>query len=1059
MCSFLDTVETGLYVHPFSHGTVFFYTQAGKPSSLSDSLMRPNFLFFFSGEPVLTPKELKRLKETLKLYSASRPEAALLFAKQTFPPENWIRVLLDCTAAVGVYTLHGSTPFAIGGYQFELHNKSRLCAAADASGGEFLLFGVRCGADRSDEEDSGGYAAEFLYSGGYAGRMKECRLLMDGGLTGCFSFTLPGELSLYSLCAGLCYTMQREAPLRRKTTDTFFNAAIEPEHPISSMEASLDVQRPFDSGRSFLLLPSDTWQTGFPILLSDRNLVLESKAQAVKLVFARRRTETTRFAEQPYLTYDGSFTIKSPAGRLFTGLSGQEYVEFESGTGFYFKSGFQAYFPLNNQEPDDAEIADCAKTVGSARSAGDTAYAALEKGTYYSQSQDCSFYELGSENGILNYAEIPFQSLGREDFFPLLPLGMRQRLLSRSPFSASEQDTERILKALEERRLSVLRNELLGERKPLSAGAAKGSRILSTKGLYLTTEKGSGIFDTLEFHEKFRFGGVKEKLMRAFLAVHSFMVIADAAEFTKYASVLPESPPLNIGGWTFNLNPDSWNSNGTFLLLKYTVHKSIRGLAGTPAEWAYPSCKNSLREKASTALSAMLSNFLTLEDNPAYDSLRIILDDPLWCGVIAFNVPVEPGSLPDNIRFLMKTRDGLPITAHHLIFDSRSVREDNSISPGQADGVIRYEDPEHPILSETCDFYYKLDRLQVIIRQSQVTDFSCVLSLTLQYFLGYPLYTDENSLGNYMIISGRAVERKDAPGISDYLFELSESADYFAAGALFSNLIIDQISLTASAREARVSFFLSGRLKFIELNTDILSYGNTRQSEESADCREDGPAEESSLLFSDLLLQEDKGVLLVHTGTMKYRSGQSIPRKGSLAEQFPVRLDSFIKQPEEKKPEEMGYTGIQTDGIQQTELSGAWAAACWSIDLGGLGALSEAAGLEFRLITAWSAGAVKKEEDGTVSTGTPGLYIGARLGNFDGVNGRLPLEGMMSLSFSSVELKYSRIGEFYLYLRDFSLRFLKYSFPGSHNDIYIFSGPDSKEKLGWYAACESEKEG
>ena len=177
------------------------------------------------------------------------------------------------------------------------------------------------------------------------------------------------------------------------------------------------------------------------------------------------------------------------------------------------------------------------------------------------------------------------------------------------------------------------------------------------------------------------------------------------------------------------------------MLLKYTSHKSIRALADAPAEWSYPPDTGDLRGKGAASLQAILKELDEVDkENAAFDDLRAILEDPLWCGTIAFSVPVEGNQLPDNLKFLLRLREGGKLLAHHMIFESRSLDEKGILSPGQISGIIAYEDPEHPILTEPWEFYYKLDQLQVVFRQSQVFDFSCRLSLTLQYFLGSPLF-------------------------------------------------------------------------------------------------------------------------------------------------------------------------------------------------------------------------------------------------------------------------------------------------------------------------------
>lgn len=1036
MCQWKETGEAYLYAHDSCGDKVFFHTRQGQPLSLTDGFHKTDFVLVFTGRPV-EKEAVKKLKEALDVHGAEQPGCFLVFIeKDILPRENWQQLPLKLGADGGVFSLGKSVTFSVGEYALELKKKSVLSVLAGQDGAEQLQ--ISAAAPGSGGAD---YGAEFLRDGGLACRMKRCLLLMEGKSAGCFSFTAAGTVTMESLRAGIWYGLQREAPVRGREIDAFFDQALEPDFPIKELEVRLDVLNPLDKERSFFWLPKGRWRTNFPIYLSPENLELETEEREAKLVFSRRRTEVKLPAYRYYLTFDGAFTIKSPAGSLCAGLSGQEYVDFEADSRLYFVSGKQAYFPLQEQ------------SFASGLPSGDTAYVALEKGVYYSQAQDCAFYAMSNEAGVLDYAEIPFQKIGKDDCFPLLPVGTS----GGQHGAAKKQQTYDAMKALDERRLAALRNRMLGAR-PLSLdGMGEAMKVLSTKGLYLTQTPGKDYFDTLEFCEKFRFAKVSGFLKQALMASHAFLVIDNAEEFSKYASVMPESPPLCIDGWTFSLDSAGWKDNQTFLLLKYTSHKSIRALADAPAEWSYPPDTGDLRGKGAASLQAILKALDEVDkENAAFDDLRAILEDPLWCGTIAFSVPVEGNQLPDNLKFLLRLREGGKLLAHHMIFESRSLDEKGILSPGQISGIIAYEDPKHPILTEPWEFYYKLDQLQVVFRQSQVLDFSCRLSLTLQYFLGSPLFAVGGSCGNYMIVTGRMAENQDAPGVSDYLFELAERIEYFTDNAFYSGLCVDKVTLTSSAAEERASFFLAGRLKFVLLDSDVLSYGDPKPDPKAMET--ESGKEDTGLVFSDLLLLEKKGSIAVHTGTMKYHYENSVPRAGSLAEQFPIHVTEFLTGSAGVMPESLGYAGIQADGIHQEALADTWSAVCWQIDLGDLGALSTASNLKLSLLTAWSVGEVDRQGDGGVTTGAASGYIGAKLGNFQGVSGMVPLEGILSLGFDSVELKRSAAGEFYLHFRDFSLKFLKYTFPSGNNDIYLFPGPDRDGKLGWYAAYEKEGE-
>lgn len=662
-----------------------------------------------------------------------------------------------------------------------------------------------------------------------------------------------------NLHAGICYSMQTEEAVHGKRIAAFFGTALEPDKELISLKGSLDVLRLCDTERSFIRLPEGTWRTSFPIYLSSENLLLQSEGESVKLVFARRRIQTGSEAFRYYLTFDGCFTIVSDDGSLFLGMNGQEYVNFKKGRRLYFISGQRGYFPLKETENTEKHFT------------GDTAYIAIEDGIYYSQAQESAFYEADGTGTVRNYAQIPFCNLDRETCFPILPLG-----------DFGRQEGEDLRDILDERFLAGRRNRLLSEEKAKRIAFTQERSVLSTKGLYGVIGSSDDFLERLEFSEKFRLGNVRGLLKQALFASYAFLVIDNAEEFSKYASVLPEETPLGIGGWTFHMEPEVWEKNGTFLILKYTSHKSVRELAKAPEEWSYPAAKDNLREHARCTLSAFLEGFTKETDNPAFANLLHILDDPSWCGAIACSVPVDGSGLPKHLRFLLRTGGDRTLTAHHLIFNKRLMDEEGRLSAGEISGVLYYEDPEHPILEKAYDFNYKLDMLRIVFEQSRITDFACRISLTLQYSLGMPLYVSNGLYGNYMIITGSMAENKDSDGVMDCFFSLESPVEYLVGNAPLSGILVEKVKLVSSYREESISFFLSGRLKFEKWDVDVLSFGDS----------DDG--EDYTLSFSDLLLLIEREKLIVHTGTMKFHNESSRPRRGSLAEQFPIVFQGFV---------------------------------------------------------------------------------------------------------------------------------------------------------------------
>lgn len=1007
MCQWRETEAAFLYAHDAQPERIFFYTRQKRPESLTEGFRKANFILVFTGWQVTGAAELVKLGKKLSAFEKRiMPEdgmikgAAVWVPEEDSPSENWRAALLKPSEEEGCFRLAGSVPFSMGMYLLELVRGAVISVEQSAEEGEKIRFSA----------SGKGYGAEFLCEGGVFSRMQDCWLLMEYESAGCFDFSCSESVTLSGLHAGLCYCVRREEPLHGNMVETFFDTALEPEKEIDSLSGRLDVLRLFDSDRSFFRLPEGEWETAFPVWLSPQNLLLRAERESVRLVFAKRRIQANASAYQSYLTFDGCFTIVGKGGSLLLGMNGQEYADFREGSRLYFRSGQKGYFSADETEDRKHAVT------------GDTAYVSLEEGTYYSQAAGCSFYTADGAGGIQDYAQIPFCVLDKERCFPLFPPGQ---------------------KILDQRWLAARRNELLTDRENKSRFLAENMSVLSEKGIYGVIDCGSDRFRRLEFCDRFRFGGVSGALKQAFLAPYAFLVIDDAGEFLKYASILPEDPPFGAGGWTFRFDPEEWEENGTFFVLKYTTHKSMRQLAHTTEEWSYPATGNGLRKKAQSTLMEFLNNLSRKKEDAEFAKLLEIADDPEWCGAIACSVPVDGSNLPDNLRFLIRIREGKKLTVHHLIFDKRTMDSDGNLSAGEVSGVLFYEDPEHPILAEGSSFYYKLDVLRVVFEQSRVKEFACRISLTIPSFLGMPLFVPDGRYGNYMILSGRMSEEKDAD-VSECFFELQESVTYYTSGAPLQGFRIEAVNLVSSAREEKNSFFLSGRLMFAEWKADLLSYGDSEHDEDN------------SLAFSDLLLSEERGNFSIHVGSMKFHHEISRPRPGSLAKQFPAAFQGFMTGTDQKELERLGYEGMQVDGIRQEELRGSYCAAIFRIDLGGLGALSSAGNLGILLCAAWSAGAVHREGGGGIAVDESPCYIGAKLGTAEGAGGLLPIQGIMGLYVDSVELKSSGEGMFYLYLRNVSLKILNHDFPPGNNNIYIFPSPQEDGEPGWYAAYEAE---
>ncbi len=1011
MCRFESTGISNLYCHESRKEHIFLYTREGCPSSLSQCFARGRFLLLFCGWPVKAgEEETKRRKlleaaEGLWAEIGDGTDGCLAFAKQeSYFFQNW-KVMEFRKKEDSIYALKKGTRFPLRGYLLSI--PPGTCALAEGKAGEERIVW---------EKGSRGYAMEFLTEGISSSRNTALSLLMEGDTAGCFSFGMELSEGFHQLGAGIRFSMERESPEHGNYVDTL---SCMPFYPLFSpllLEAVIDAADPDHSRRSRFLLPSGRYGSFFPSYCGE-NLILKAEPGELSLVFEKERIYRSNQWYVRYLSPEGKAQIEGDAAALLLGVSGLEYVKFEKGAYLYFQSGQEAYFPVSGED----EMLN-----------GTAPYLSVSSGVYYSQGEASSFFgEIGKGQAVLSYQEVPFKRVDAQTCFPALPVGIQE---------IPQKSVEKLI-AMDTVKLSHLRNRIIGGAAENETAIADAVTAITEKGILASFYPGAMSFLTVEIADKFRLSDVSGSIRQALLSPQAFLLISDSQDFLKYASVMTETEPMSADGWVFDLNPALWENNKTLILMKYTKHKSVRELSKAPDEWSYP-VKGEFVQKNQALLEKIIKDIdAKKEAADAFIPAGEVLDDKDWCGVIAFSVEVNGDALPDAIRFLAKAVNA-PLLAHHLIFDSRTAGRTGEILPSSLSGVIYYEDPFHPVMEDPGEFYYKLDLLLVSIRDSAVDDFQCSLSLSMQYFLNSPLYGLDSEPGNYMIIRGGMTKKKEDEGLNEYYFALSEPKIYRNDGSAIDTLCVEGVGVMASYKDDRIRFFLSGNMKFRRYESDLFSYGD----------------EQSGLYFKNLLLVCRGNTFHVDVSSMEFMTDRSRAREGSLGEQFPLSWKQFFVMEDKKGPEKLGYTAVHCDGIRQEGLGEVFACAKMEIDLGGLGSLSNAGDLKLSLLAAWTPYKSENQYDGRVETKEPGIYLGASLGAFSGVSSLIPLEGVMSMGFDSLELKKSaKTGEFYLYFRNFFVKLLRYQFPDGNNDIYVFGNAKNPKKLGWYGAYEAKE--
>jgi hypothetical protein len=180
--------------------------------------------------------------------------------------------------------------------------------------------------------------------------------------------------------------------------------------------------------------------------------------------------------------------------------------------------------------------------------------------------------------------------------------------------------------------------------------------------------------------------------------------------------------------------------------------------------------------------------------------------------------------------------------------------------------------------------------------------------------------------------------------------------------------------------------------------------------------------------------------------------GSTVPRPGSLAKRFPMRIERFVTSAQGKLPNELGYARVNTTiNAQPVQLP--WYGLEYTLSLGTLGDMAANAGISVQLLITWSPD--PQQLKAQVWLKFPGV---------SGVGGDLfNLQGVIKFGASSYQLRsYGSAADtgYMLMLNSMALRVLGISIPfGGGPNVYIFGPPPgvqppaqtSVDALGWFA--------
>ena len=797
--------------------------------------------------------------------------------------------------------------------------------------------------------------------------------------------------------------------------------------------------------------------------------------------------------EEAYFTPSGSAKIEG-GGFLMPGLTGTERIEM--GTELGFCPGGRAYF-------DDAEM----------QGKPDTAYLSFASSVYYCQPEHMNFYTQGNpekharqadglhmagnpqeyfekharqadglypagypqgnpemqgglctarsgsaEDGIYEYASLPGVPLGAAGL-PIFPFGgLREN--SREAVKLEEIYLSGMRKSMVEGQIAE--HALCGE-EITYAVTKSGMKAAynSEKLLWMQTaplqELTPGIAFT-SMHSRFWFALLSSKLFLALtdlegMASVPYSVTARRLQLAKEAGYRDgeKLAPLcgqtfftaeelkaaaagkqagwesslreacchfnqNLAGWEFRCSPDRWKEYKTLAVLKMVDDRSMDECMEEVWLWGWKPKK----EEEEKAKRYYVETAALLPD-PGLQKLTEILTEKEWKGTVFFRAGVDVSGMPKELAFLAKGIDTEKFLAAYVAFPAVGMSSDGQ-SPGSA--LIAYEDSQALHLEEYQEFGWKVRRLLLDIRENKIYRFQASVELLINALFGYQTVgrADEESCS--LVFNG-SYQENESNGY--YAFVLEKPVEYILENCGIKRIRMESASLETEGENGR--FVLGGSfLLAAEEHADLLSFEKLPFDGLAVEMKTAESGYDFRVDYESMVLRPQDGVL----------------REASFGALFPAKVSRLVMQ-ENRKATELGFETLKIKGYGDEEALGEnWTGFLWLIETGNLGGLAAAVNLTLELLTAFGP-------DPESPAGQPHFYCGLRIQSLVKTDTfALPLQGIMSLGFDSMELK--KDGDFYFRFRNFSLTILGKRFPETNNDLYLIA--DDHGNLGWYGAVE-----
>lgn len=810
-------------------------------------------------------------------------------------------------------------------------------------------------------------------------------------------------------------------------------------------------------------------------------------------------------------------TVFGPGAKdfnLLCGLSGVETIHVTVTKGTY-QGDFISFQPGNPAQADNFPAQPGSVTNTPLTNAWLTSWATIQPSAavqetvnYYSQPSGASLYATNSgvgtaANNFLGFYEPVAANLanaGSPCFVPMVPYN------GLNISNSQQQDT---LAAFESTILSVARKQIIAAVAKPQLSLAHTARLnaasgtpnaapLTTKlstspqGLLVTVNSNWG-WDKLILAQNqlpgksysLDFTNLNPLLQSAFQTNQQFLVISQntAGLPGPGQNILGQfSSEMSLDGWPFLLDVPTADTNGDYnniIIFKFCEGTLLDRVAKIDS-WTAADEFNITDNEGLPSLSSWLQTYIQqgidnfrVNNDPNFQQFATMATDPGWQGIIALRTNISLQDFPPDLQGLLGGIDLSLFYGHHFGINVNYVSQDGgtlTMNPvSSMFGLIDYTDPLFLYYKQNLDTYkqnapnnggdynFVVLTLKVLFANSKIQNFQSYVQLTINKLFGDTVTPVNNS--NIIIFTGNYENHNGTP---TYVF--NETGDNLLA--LNSNVwngveIIKASFSTISGGTApdsliRSRFLFWGYLNFQQLKgLDLLSFGS-----------DDGQFNAGEGLgYSNLAIDMDFNLNTPAAKTFTFdvshlafdasQSSNQPTRGPSLYAHFPLQVTGITQGTADSLPASQGYVNVLVPDLANSYSvpQANWYGLVFSLNMGTLGALASAAGLNTTFLAYW----------GTQSSG---VGAGIKLPGVTPQAKMLSLQGVLSLSIGSIKLQ-SAVTQatppqpaYLLMLNSIAIKFLGLKFPPGNTNFYLFGDPDADAQpgsLGWYIAYQKKQ--